>query len=511
MSDYNGAYTGGRKPRNNFGINQNQQGQGNTFVQRPKDRLVQVERYDLTEQKIYCTDVQDGRKLVVHLNAEQKRKDEEYARNNPPEKPYVGMVGYSIDKHMEAEYPAKTQSRLILKYTKVLKKDNGEGYAVVETTQVRGVPNKENDKTFYALVGGRPRIDEEGFVCLARASIWDRIRKTGLSYEDDAGCEEMATMIEERNKNSARVLVNDKGEDVKETLPIIGVQFRSLVDSGKVDKDGQPIMHEFGMSDLFDWIDGPEDEKGNIIKEQSHPMTGQEFLSYFDGYADWIKNDPFSKQLAEKTPIEIEAVVYESAPGSRTKNLKIGHKSDEKTKSKQLYKLINTKSFLDVKQQSPIYHDNQAVLGIVQMSGNKFDKVNGAPHEVQSYWINNVHINGISGHPHAFIRSSKGYKVELLPELKPQYQRKNEESAKPAESQEYDHDYSAPAQDAPARQAPAQQAAPVQAQQVPEKSNAAEEDDPFSFNFFENGSAQSAEPAAPAAAPTEGRRRFSRG
>lgn len=506
MSDYNGAYTGGRKPRNNFGINQNQQGQGNTFNQRPKDRLVQVERYDLTEQKIYCTDVQDGRKLVVHLNAEQKRQDEEYARNNPPEKPYVGMVGYSIDKHMETAYPSKSQSRLILKYTKVLKKDNGEGYAVVETTQVRGVPNKEDDKTFYALIGGRPRIDEEGFVCLARASIWDRIRKTGLSYEDDTGLEEMATMIEERNKNSARVLVNDKNEEVKETLPIIGVQFRSLINSGNLDKDNNPIMHEFGMSDLFDWIEGPEDEQGNVIKEQSHPLTGQEFLTYFDGYADWIKNDPVTQKLAEKTPIEIEAVIYESAPGSRNKNLKIGHKSDEKTKNKQLYKLINTKSFLDVGQKSPIYHDNQAVLGIIQMSGNKFDKVDGKPHEVQSYWVNNVHINGISGHPHAFIRSSKGYKVELLPELKLQHIRKNAEAAKPAEGQSYDHDYDnapveqntrqAPAQSAPA---PVQQATPVQA----EKSM--DEEDPF--NFFE-GSNEPA--AAPAAAPTEGRRRFSR-
>lgn len=508
MSDYNGAYTGGRKPRNNFGINQNQQGQGNSFNQRPKDRLVQVERYDLTEQKIYCTDVQDGRKLVVHLNAEQKRQDEEYARNNPPEKPYVGMVGYSIDKHMEAAYPAKSQSRLILKYTKVLKKDNGEGYAVVETTQVKGVPNKEDDKTFYALIGGRPRIDEEGFVCLARASIWDRIRKTGLSYEDDAGLEEMATMIEERNKNSARVLVNDKNEEVKETLPIIGVQFRSLIDSGTLDKDNNPIMHEFGMSDLFDWIEGPEDEQGNVMKELSHPLTGQEFLSYFDGYADWIKNDPVTQKLAEKTPIEIEAVIYESAPGSRNKNLKIGHKSDEKTKNKQLYKLVNTKSFLDLGQKSPIYHDNQAVLGIIQMSGNKFDKVDGKAHEVQSYWVNNVHINGISGHPHAFIRSSKGYKVELLPELKLQHIRKNADASKPAETQSYEHDYdNAPVEQAPAQahsapaQAPVQQATPVQAEKP------MDEEDPF--NFFETSSAPAA--AAPAPAPTEGRRRFSRG
>lgn len=500
-AEYKGAYTGGRKPRN-FGINQSNQGQRNNIYIKPRDRLVNVEKYDLEAQKLYCTDVKDGKKMIVHINPEQKAADEAYARAHPPETPYTGMVGYSIDKAMKTEYPAEKKSRLILKFTKVLKKDDGNGYAVVEASSIRGVPNKEDNKTFYALIGGRMRIDQDGNYCLARASIWDSIRKNGLAYDDDAGMEEMASMIEERNKNSSRIL--GSGDEVfRETLPVIGVVFRTLIDSGKRDDQGNPIMTEIGSSEDFDWMEGDKDEEGNVIKEQSHPLTGQEFLNHFDGYADWVKNNDYTRQLAENTPLEIEALFYESAPGSRNKNLMIGHKDNPKTKEKQLFKLCSTKSFLDREQTAAKYHDNMVVSGIIQFSGNKLEKIDGVPQEVQSFWVNNIHLNGISGHAHAFIRSSKGHKVELAPELKLQYQ--NKEKSADAPSQEYQQSAQAPVQreSAPVQhQAPVQEAVPAQANH--QETDLGDDEDPF--NFFE----KTAAPSAPASESGTPRRRFSR-
>lgn len=411
--EYTGAFTGGRKPKN-FGINPANQGnkQSGTYIT-PIDRLVEVEKYDLESHTLYCKDVRaDGRKMIVHINEEQKAKDEEYFRNNPSPTPYTGMMGHLIDSAMKKDHP--TGSRLILKRTTVLKRDNGSGYSIVEASNIRGVPNPDEDKTFYGLIGGSLRIDDEGFYCLSRISIWDSIRKQALAYENDEEVNEMAEKIEERNKNSSRMV----GE-FRETLPVISVQFRACVPTGRNDENGSPIYEARNFSAPFSWMPGPDDENGNEIKEQAHAMTGQEFLDLFDGYANYIHDKEDFKDF--KDTVKIEATLNESPPCSRNKNLRIGHKDDPKVKDKPLFKLCTTPNFLDIEQTTQQFHDNYVVSGIVQYSGNQLKKVGGSPVEIKSYWVNNVHINGIKGQVHAFIRTSDGCKVEVAKELKLDY------------------------------------------------------------------------------------------
>lgn len=150
MADYTSAFTGGRKTQN-FGISQANKGGSNNF-QQPQDRLVVVDKYDLANRSIYCTDVKDGRKMIAHVNPTQYAQDVEYYAKNPREA-YNGPQAHSIDAVMEKEYPVK--SRVILKYTKIIKKDDGAGFSVCEINGVRGVTNQEEDKTFYSLIGLR--------------------------------------------------------------------------------------------------------------------------------------------------------------------------------------------------------------------------------------------------------------------------------------------------------------------------------------------------------------------
>lgn len=496
MSENSGAFTGGRKPKG-FGINRANQGQSQGSFIQPIDRLVEVERYDLESHKIYCFDVKDNRKMIVHINEQQKANDEKYLRENPPATPYTGMRGFSIDKAMEKEQPAG--SRLILKYTKVLKKDNGDGYSVVEAGNIRGVTVPDVKKTFYALIGGRLRIDDEGNYCLARASIWNNVTQVGVDYNDDAEVERIAGLIDERNPNSSRMV----GE-FRETLPIIGVQYRTLLDTGKVDAEGKGVLTAVNFSDLFDWMDGPEDQDGKIIREQSHALTGQEFLDYFTAYVEFVKDNELLKPMLDK--LSYEAVIYESAPGSRNKNLLIGKREDPKTKTKALYKLCSTPNYLDKEQTTQLNHDNQVVSGIIQFSDNKLEKVGGKPVEIESFWVNNVHLNGFKGHVHAFIRNSKGLKVEVDSALKLDYGYNNSSVQKSdgyTTEQEDSSQSRVSNSSSSGSNSNASNSGGVRSAQPVQKEEESDDNDPF--NFFKND--DEAPEAEVAAAPVEAPRR----
>ena len=407
MTEYSGAFTGGRKVQN-FGISNANKGGGDNY-QQAIDRLVIVDKYDLANRKIYCTDKKDGRKMIAHIDPIQYARDVEYYSKNSREG-YTGPQGHSIDSIMEKEYPVN--SPVILKYTKILKKDDGAGFSICEANRVSAVNNPEDDKTFYCLVGVRLRVDEEGQICVARGSLFKR--EKGIDFNDETEVEAVAKMIDERNSVSSRMV----GE-FRETLPSYGVQYRALMLSPEKDRTGSDKYIAVNESTLFDWMEGPAGEDGKEIKEQAHLLTGQEFLSYFEDYAAYIESHP--KYSAHVKDMRIEAILYESAPASRNKNLRLGSKDDENVKKKLMYKLGSTPCFVDQEQTTSINHDNYVVRGIVQFSANKLEKVAGKPVEIQSYWLNNIHINGFKGSPHAFIRTSDGLKVEVAPELKLQH------------------------------------------------------------------------------------------
>lgn len=490
MTDYKGAFTGGRKTQN-FGISQANKGTTNNNFQQPQDRLVVIDKYDLANRAIYCTDVKDGRKMIAHVNPLQYAKDVEYYAKNPRET-YNGPLPHSIDTVMEKEYPLK--SRVILKYTKILKKDDGAGFSVCEMNGVRGVTNQEEDKTFYSLIGVRLRLDEEGYVCVARASLFDR--EVAIDFNDEETVNATAKLIDDNNSVSSRMV-----GDFPETLPSYAVQYRALMLSPDKDANGQDKYIRVNSSTHFDWMDGPEvvGEDGKPAKSKGHPLTGQEFLSYFEDYAEYIESHPAYKDHVAN--MRIEAVLFRSAPGSRNKNLRIGHKDDEKTKKMLMYKLGSTPCFVDEEQTTMINHDNYVVRGIVQFSANKLEKVNGKPVEIQSYWVNNLHINGFKGDVHAFIRTSDGLKVESAPKLKLQY---DFDGAKATAGQSGQAAESA----APAPQAPAAQRSAPAAQPASEvaDADAGGEDDPF--EYFGNSSSE-AEPEQESKSSGGRRGRFS--
>lgn len=468
MADYTGAFTGGRKVQN-FGINNANKGTTNNF-QQPIDRLVVVDKYDLANRKIYCTDKKDGRKMIAHIDPVQYARDVEYYSKNPREG-YNGPLGHSIDGVMEKEYPVN--SPVILKYTKILKKDDGAGFAVCEANRVAPVSNPEDDKTFYCLAGVRLRVDEEGFVCVARVSLWKR--ETGIDFNNEEDVNAVAALIDERNSVSSRMV----GE-FRETLPSYGVKYRALMLSPEKDTDGKDKYIKVNESTFFDWMEGPEGPDGKEIKEQAHLLTGQEFISYFEDYAAYIENHP--KYSNHVKNMRIEATLYESAPASRNKNLRLGQKDDPKVKTKLMYKLGSTPSYVNQEQTTMINHDNYVVRSIVQFSGNKLEKVAGKPVEIQSYWVNNLHINGFKGNVDAFIRTSDGLKVEVAPELKLQHAPSEGSTSATNASSTYSNGNS---ESAPSQSAPVPAQAPVQ--RVEQESS--DEDSQDLFQFFSESAA----------------------
>ncbi len=394
------AFTGGIK-RPQMGSNQNQ------TEQRAFDRLVTVIGYNLETRTVNVED-KNGKKYEVFINKDAYLRGEEAAKNLTVDP--KNWMGHRIDKYLEKAYPAG--SKIILQRTKVIKKDNGKGFAVTEAQRIAGVPNPEPDKTFQGTFTFTSRVDEDRLERISRAQSW---QLNGIDIND----EEALMKLKKEMDESASHYGETMGE-FKVTYPSVGVQFRALMKTDRIyPLDNTPIYEAVDTSIPFDWIPGPEDENGKEIKSQAHPMTGDEMLDFAERYAEHIANHPAFKDHIEEMMVEV--CPYRSYPASNNKQLQLTYgdkQKDERAIKNPLYQLSHRLSFVDMDQTEKIQGRNFAVNGIIQISPNKLDKVNGKPVEIPSYWVNNVHVNGITGHIHAIIRTSQGYKTEPHENLK---------------------------------------------------------------------------------------------
>jgi hypothetical protein len=394
------AFTGGIK-RPQMGSNQNQ------TEQKAFDRLVTVIGYNLETRTVNVED-KNGKKYEVFINKDAYLRGEEAAKNLTVDP--KNWMGHRIDKYLEKAYP--TGSKIILQRTKVLKKDNGQGFAVTEAQRIAGVPNPEIDKTFQGTFTFTSRLDENRLERISRVQYW---QPKGIDINEE---ETLMKLKKEMDESVSHY--GEKIGDFKVTYPSIGVQFRAVMKTDKVYQlDNTPIYEVVDTSIPFDWIPGPQDENGKEIKTQAHPMTGDEMLDFAERYAEHIANHPAFKDHIDDMKVEVCA--YRSYPASNNKQLQLTYgdpRKDENAMRNPLYQLSHRLSFVDMDQSEKIQGRNFAVNGIIQISPNKLDKVNGKPVEIPSYWVNNVHVNGITGHIHAIIRTSEGYKTEPHENLK---------------------------------------------------------------------------------------------
>lgn len=414
------AFTGGiRRPQTqNNGNNSNQQ-------QGQYDRLVTVLGYNTEAKKLVCED-NNGKKYEVHVNPEEVVRGDKAAAQMSIDRSKTWM-GHSIDKAMEKNYPVG--SKLILQRSKVLKKDNGQGAAVTEVQRVIGVPNPEADKTFQGIFTVSSRTDENRLQRISRIQQWNQ-------YGVDVNDEDSLNRLKDE-MNAAADMNGKKIGDFTVTVPNVGIQFRALVNTGKknelaevdskeAEKNGiqdydSNVYEVVDTSIPFDWIPGPLDESGREIKSQAHSITGDEMLSFVDQYIEYISTSPEFKSAIDKDLMKIEVCSFKSYPASNNKQLQLTWgepKRDTYADRNPLYQLSHRKSYVDMSQSEMLTGRNYAVKGIIQISPNKLEKINGKPTEIPSYWVNNLHANHTKGHVHAIIKTANGAKTEPNEKLK---------------------------------------------------------------------------------------------
>jgi len=392
------AFTAGIK-RPQLG-NTNAGNQQNSF-----DRLVTVLGYDTDKKTLFVED-DKGRKYETYISKEDFLKAEDSATAKKLDTSTIKWMGHDINKKMEKANPVG--SKVILQKTKVIKKDNGEGYALTEASRIIGVPNPEADKTFQGVFSISHRMDEERNKRISRVRHWQPSR--GIDINDDESIAELKKEIDEAVSHH-----ETKVGEQNVTVPMLGIQMRALMKTDKINpQDNTPIYEAVDSTINFDWMR----EAGGDGQSKGHPMTGNEMLSLREGYIEYISNHEQFKSHVDDMKIEI--CVYRVYPASKNKNLQLtfGIESRDLNADKNpLYQLAHRQNFVDIEQTERVEGVNYAVNGIIQIAGNKPEKVNGKFVEVPNYWVNNIHANHIKGHVFAFIRTAEGHKVEVHPNL----------------------------------------------------------------------------------------------
>lgn len=403
------AFTAGiKRPQQNTNTsNSNEQ---NTY-----DRLITVTSYDTNKGYMYGTD-DKGKKYEIYVNPKEFQRAEDSVLSRKIDVGKVNWMGHKIDKGMEKSVPVG--SKVVLIRSKVVTNDKTREMSVTEVHRIGGVPNPDTDKTFQGIFTMTYRMDE-GKKRISRVQHWNP-RAVNVNVESDVAA--LATKIDEARKNYGVKL----GEH-NVTEPTIGVQFRALLKTDRAYPylDNRPVFEVVDSSLPFDWIPGPEDENGKEIKTQAHPLTGDEMLSYAEAYAEYISNHEQFQESLENMRVEI--CYYHVYPASRNDTLLLttGDKDKDRNADKNpLYQLSHRVSYVDMANNDDalIVGRNAAVNGIIQIAGNKLEKVNGKPVEIANYWVNKVYANNTRGHVHSFVRSvdEEGleYKAEPHEKLK---------------------------------------------------------------------------------------------
>jgi hypothetical protein len=403
------AYTAGiKRPQQTNSNNSNQQ--QNTY-----DRLVTVTGYDTSKGFVYAED-DNKKKYEIFVNLDEYKRAEASLASRAIDISKINWMGHKIDKGMEKSVPVG--SKIVLIRSKVISNDKTRegGMAVTEVHRIVGVPNPEADKTFQGIFTMQYRM-EEGKKRVARVQHWN---PRAININDGDGLEALKNQIDEARKNYGVKL----GE-FSVTEPTIGVQFRALI---KTDRnyallENRPIYEVIDSSVPLDWIPGPEDEHGKEIKAQAHVLTGDNLFEYAEGYVEHIENQ-FKEHIDN---MRVEVAYYHVYPASRNEALLLttGDKDKDRNADKNpLYQLSHRVSYVDMAHSDDglIVGRNAAVNGIIQIAGNKLEKVAGRPVEIPNYWVNKIHANNTRGHVHSFVRSvgddGLEYKAEPAEQLK---------------------------------------------------------------------------------------------
>lgn len=162
---------------------------------------------------------------------------------------------------------------------------------------------------------------------------------------------------------------------------------------------------------------GQPSESGSAIRGTGHLVTGDEMMQYAEDYTNYIRNHPAFKDQFEDLKIEVCSFEVYLASSQDNMQLTFNNHLDIHKDKNPLYQLAHRKSFIDIDQTEMLEGRNAAVNGILQVTADKIEKIDGKLVEIPNNWAVKLHANNYRGHVHAFVRTQEGGKVIVHPSL----------------------------------------------------------------------------------------------
>lgn len=393
------------------GLNKNLNRSNNNSTPNSRDEMVIIDDYDISKATMYAhrADPKNPRQFEITIKKSEVLRADEALKNKGGRTDTYGWMGHSIDEKMKKKFPAG--STVILTRAAQVAMNKESGRAVLEAHRISSVNHPE--KTFTGIFSLSARI-KDGVDRVSRIQSW---AERGIDVNNTAGLEVLRDAI-----NEAAGYYGQKMGEISVTKPSIGFQFRTLRKTGKdyeFAKDDTPkeILEAVDFSIPFDWMPGQPSESGSAIRGTGHLVTGDEMMQYAEDYTNYIRNHPAFKDQFEDLKIEVCSFEVYLASSQDNMQLTFNNHLDIHKDKNPLYQLAHRKSFIDIDQTEMLEGRNAAVNGILQVTADKIEKIDGKLVEIPNNWAVKLHANNYRGHVHAFVRTQEGGKVIVHPSL----------------------------------------------------------------------------------------------
>lgn len=366
------------------------------FKQRPRDRLVTIESYNLADKSLVAMDE------VFDPKSGETRTIKIEARINP-DKAGTGTRGVSdkwngnmIDERMEKALPPGSRVALEACETERRLQKNGEEVTLMRCNWVASPPDPSPHKSFRGIITVNQHNDR-----IVGVQKW---RARGISPATDE--ESITALGEELDK-----IISEYQEGLRPVS--LGVQFRTLV---SIKRDNVDAYEMVDSSPPFDWIRAERDSEGKVLKE-GHPLDRDHLERYLDGYLDYVYGaqdlsdaDAPRGLVADGTidkdaQIEVEVMVYDAyqaAPLSEHMAIK--------NERHPLSRLANVLIKYGQNDETSYVGKNWAVDGILFLTGDQAPKARGETWKSRNL-VSRVFTNGFQGNLHQLVMAADGKRV----------------------------------------------------------------------------------------------------
>lgn len=366
--------------------------QQSSMKQRPRDRLVVINSYNLADGSMLVTEDETNRKIEVRINPEKSSTSR-------------GSIdrwnGNKIDERMEKALPVDSIIALEGCETERKLQRGGQEVSLMRANWIASPSVSSPKKAFRGVVTVNQMGDR-----IVGAQVWN---KTPINPAlDEAGVsslgEQLDQILEEYRTGQRPVTM--------------GVRFRTLVAIRRNDADAYEMVDS---TPPFDWIRAEKDAEGNILKE-GHPLGQDDLENYLNGYLDYVygansaaEDAPQGLVAAGVIKNDAEVIVevmtydaYQAAPLSDHMAIK--------NERHPLARLANVMTRYDQIEDATYVGKNWAVDGIVFLTNDQQPKSRDEEWKPRNL-VSRVFTNGFQGHIDSLVPAADGKRVYVHPTL----------------------------------------------------------------------------------------------